>query len=74
MVMEMTVPCIFATVPVLVMSEGEGDDGNGDGESEGTPPKYMRDVGIFYNDQHMDRGRFGSEQVRVHHRNSPLWR
>ena len=43
--MEMTVPCIFATVPVLVMSEGEGDDGDGDGESEGTPPKYMRDVG-----------------------------
>ena len=42
--MEMTVPCIFATVPVLVMSEGEGDDGDGDGESEGTPPKYMRDV------------------------------
>ena len=38
-------PCIFATVSVLVMSEGEGDDGDGDGESEGTPPKYMRDVG-----------------------------
>ena len=37
-------PCIFATVSVLVMSEGEGDDGDGDGESEGTPPKYMRDV------------------------------
>ena len=42
--MEMTMPCIFATVSVLVMSEGEGDDGDGDGESEGTPPKYMRDV------------------------------
>ena len=40
-------PCIFATVSVLVMSEGEGDDGNGDGESEGTPPKYMRDVGNY---------------------------